>query len=977
MAKWGRQRPFDIRVLGVIAVVLAFTAGPRSAEADIDLRWSTIESEHFVIHYHQPLEDVAKRVASLAERAHATLTTSMKSKPVERTHIILRDLTDSSNGFAQTVPRNEVTLFVTAPEGFSQLMDHDDWLYALVVHEYAHIVHLDYAVGLPALVNRVLGKTWAPNQVQPRWVIEGLATYQESKRTSGGRNRFAEFRADLRLSSLTGKDHDIGQISSGTRRWPHGTTAYEYGGRFLKYVFDAYGDDKAADLTRVYGSNPIPWSLNRTFKEVTGKPMGELFDEFTDYIRGEAAMTVEAVDRMGRREGERLTFVGETNSFPRFRRDDSGSVIWRRSDGLHDADLVELSIEKPDAAPATYMSTGRLFKFALAADGTVVFAQGQVYENQYGYRDLVHFDPATRRYQQLTRRLRASEPALSSDGKQVAFVINAAGSRRLAVMEASKGATPRILWQGGRYDQAYEPTWSHDNRSVAFSAWREGGFRDLVIVDVQTGKAHSVTQNRAQDLTPVYDPNGRYLYFASDRSGIYNVYALELDALPTVKLWQVTNVVGGAIQPDISPDGKTLIYQGMVARGYEVYKLALDPSTFIPASPFINPRPDPAVVRDDEAPTTKPRAFRPLETLAPHAYELQLLVNSFGQAASVSTRGADIIGRHRYTLVATLGLEDRNLNVATRYSYNRLWPGLSASLSRGANRRGGFIIDGINRRYTEEQISASVAATLPIFSLPRHRGSLRLEFDASRFRALDSPFDEFDPNEQIPEFPETDATIAGIGVRWSVGSARGFAHTVGPVVGSNVALSASLDHPVFGSDFSILRVRYDAGIFRRLPHFKHVAAYMRLSGGLELSNRRRGPNFTLGGVPDQEIIDSVVNTIRRSPTGYLRGFGNGIARGAHFHLANLELRRELITVEKGIGSLPLYLRRLHVAALFDVGNTWRETVDATDLRAALGGALRLDAVFGYFSSGSFDLGIARGFGEGSETEMWFLLTSTL
>ena len=30
--------------------------------------------------------------------------------------------------------------------------------------------------GLPNIYNRIFGKTWAPNQIMPRWVIEGYAT---------------------------------------------------------------------------------------------------------------------------------------------------------------------------------------------------------------------------------------------------------------------------------------------------------------------------------------------------------------------------------------------------------------------------------------------------------------------------------------------------------------------------------------------------------------------------------------------------------------------------------------------------------------------------------------------------------------------------------------------------------------------------------------------------------------------------------
>ena len=124
--------------------------------------------------------------------------------------------------------------------------------------------YLDAIDGLPRLYNRVAGKTWAPNQIQPRWLIEGLATYEESKRSAGGRTRHALFDAELRMATLRRDERGLDEISHGPRVYPHGNAAYLYGSHFLKYVFDRYGDDKAQKMTWDYGRNPIPWGLNQT-----------------------------------------------------------------------------------------------------------------------------------------------------------------------------------------------------------------------------------------------------------------------------------------------------------------------------------------------------------------------------------------------------------------------------------------------------------------------------------------------------------------------------------------------------------------------------------------------------------------------------------------------------------------------------------------------------------------------------------------
>src|SRR5262249_5946829 len=154
--------------------------------------------------------------------------------------------TDSSNGFATVLPLNHIGLFATAPDALSDLNDHDDWLYSLVAHEYTHILHLDTMGWIPRLYNRLAGKSWAPNNVQPRWFVEGLAVDEESERSAGGRNRNAIFDMYLRVAVLEGRELDLDAVSSGPLFWPHGNAAYVYGSHFMKYIADRFGDDALA-----------------------------------------------------------------------------------------------------------------------------------------------------------------------------------------------------------------------------------------------------------------------------------------------------------------------------------------------------------------------------------------------------------------------------------------------------------------------------------------------------------------------------------------------------------------------------------------------------------------------------------------------------------------------------------------------------------------------------------------------------------
>jgi hypothetical protein len=215
--------------LALALAAVAVTAAPAAA-GDPDRVWKTLESQHFV----DPLLRGARRGRAAGRgggRApHQVLAPALRPLAARKTQVVLVDDTDGANGFAHVLPRNQVTLFATAPTPSSVLADHDDWLYGLVAHEYTHILHLDTDRRAAQAVQRdLVGKTWAPNQVMPRWVIEGLATYEESKRSSGGRTRNTSSTCPAGAGPARRGAQRLDQISGSPRAFPRGNAAYLYG----------------------------------------------------------------------------------------------------------------------------------------------------------------------------------------------------------------------------------------------------------------------------------------------------------------------------------------------------------------------------------------------------------------------------------------------------------------------------------------------------------------------------------------------------------------------------------------------------------------------------------------------------------------------------------------------------------------------------------------------------------------------------
>src|SRR5207253_1256588 len=103
----------------------------------------------------------------------------------------LADDIDAANGLPAVAPTNRITIFAAPPAGDHGLLFFDSWLRLVTPHELAHVFHLDRSRGLWDGLQRVFGRAPGlfPNEYQPSWVTEGLATYYESKFTNAGRVR--------------------------------------------------------------------------------------------------------------------------------------------------------------------------------------------------------------------------------------------------------------------------------------------------------------------------------------------------------------------------------------------------------------------------------------------------------------------------------------------------------------------------------------------------------------------------------------------------------------------------------------------------------------------------------------------------------------------------------------------------------------------------------------------------------------------
>ncbi|MBI5059889.1 PD40 domain-containing protein [candidate division KSB1 bacterium] len=567
-----RRLTFALLLLAVIGRLPAQDFGQNKVQFEY-FKWRYIQSEHFDVYFSPGGERLAEFTAETAEHSLKQIEQHWNYDLETRVTIVIYR---SHNNFQQTnvssgIPEESVGGFTEFFKNRVVLPFTGNWesFRHVIHHELTHAVNLRmfYGSGFQSIL---IGT--ATSNI-PLWFTEGLAEYESR---SGWDVEADMFMRDATISGYLPNVDDL-----------YGYFAYKGGQSVFYYLDRKYGSEKVGEfVNKVKNTRDV----ERSIKSAVGMDMEEFNRSWQSWLRKIYWPTVTDLkpptdfsERMTDHEKWR-NFVNNGGAIS-----PDGSTLAFLSDRSDYFDLWLLEIESGKQDRVLQGERSGNFEQLKWLDARISWSpDGEriTFASKSGRIDAVNILDVKRG--RVTEQLRFDmdaifNPTWSRDGQRIAFVGIKSGQSDLYVYELAQRQLRQVT------DDPYsddDPAWSTDSESLYFTSDRGDSLRvrgysaesamwtadyrqtDIYLVRVGEMDAQRMTRTPTNERTPTLTPNGQYLMYSSDASGIYNLYRYDLESGAAEA---VTNCLTGCLQPSYSLNTQRMTFASFYEGGYDVY----------------------------------------------------------------------------------------------------------------------------------------------------------------------------------------------------------------------------------------------------------------------------------------------------------------------------------------------------------------------------------------------------------------------
>lgn len=927
--------------------------------------WSFIKTEHFDIYFYEGGGELVEFAAQAAEDAYQSLRSDLnydlKNRvPIiiykshhdfEQTNVITSLIEEGVAGFTESFKNRVVVPFEGSYADFRHVLH----------HELVHAVTYDMVHGgvLESLASRQFLFQL------PLWIPEGMAEFE----SIGWDSQSDMYMRDAIIHGY------IPPLENGL----YGFLAYKGGQSILRYIANRYSRRKIGEIL---SQIRLERNLDKALKSSIGVDVKELGRVWMRQLKKEYWPEVAQRD-------EPKDFA---KALTNHRKDGS---FFNRSPALSPkGDEIVFISDRTDYTDIYLMSAidGRIFSRLVKGERSSGFEElhimnaslswspdGErvVFAAKSGNRDalyVVNVDKRSIEEKYILDLDRILSPSWSPQGQTLAFTGIKNGMSDIYTFDLETESLTQLLVD--RHDDK-DPKWSHDGAKIAFASDRHSGpeaFSDTTgfaygQYDIYTMNADGsdilrITDDPATDISPAWSPDGRKLVFASDRTGISNLYIVDLDSAVT---FPITNVLGGCFSPDWSTDGERIAFTSFSWAGWDIFVMKnplnqqKKPES-IALTPFAaGEKPALALAKNDSAAYTEKKqdadfshfVFKPEKKKEPedeepiaeadtsdalqevsfrlpngkykvYKYKLKftpdIITGSVGYNTYWGFSGqtiislSDIMGNHRFLIYTDLFYSLQNSDVQLVYYY------LPKRIDFGAgifHFRDYYYIYQNNLWFTDRMYGGTLLASYPF----------------SKFRRVDLDLLYIGLNRELLEFGDSEIPSAfweleGVNI---LSSNLSLIHDTviwgytGPVNGSRSQLSLQYVPDIGLNSISFIKGIGDYRKYVRIQ--KKYNFVFRLAGGF--SDGRDPRVFFLGGMTNWAWPEYARTDVFENEDYYFAGFQTPLrgyryyeVAGTKFALANLEFRFPLVQRLLLGWPLPLSFGEVRGSFFFDVGGAW-------------------------------------------------------